>query len=165
MQPNPSKYPVWWLYSASLLVWLLQHCVPFLILLLPKLASEESLNCRCFILDDIFRGEEYSGCFCWRFVLWMLPSTYTETAQASSMPVNTSTAELNNELVQTSITLFNYAFSSQKHILFCCSQRMACGKYREDTGRSVLRWDLFATTAWLITSVLEVSFTFNSSVF
>lgn len=151
--------------SVSLSVWLSQHCFPFLNLLFAKLASEESLNYCHFILGHVFHREEYGGCFYWHFVLWMLPSTHTETAQASRMPVNTCTAELNNEIVQPSITLLNYAFSSQMHILFCCSQRLACGKYEEDTGRSVLRWDLFATVAWLITSVLEVSFTLNSSVF
>lgn len=36
-----------------------------------------------------------------------------ESAQPSSIPVNACTAERNNEIVQTSITIPNYAFSSQ----------------------------------------------------
>lgn len=40
----------------SLLVGLSQHCFPFLILLLAKLASKEGLNYCHVILDDVFHG-------------------------------------------------------------------------------------------------------------
>lgn len=74
-------------------------------LLAAELTSKEDLlgsELSPFILD-IFHEGEYGGCICC-FVLWIPPDKYIEPVLASSTPVNTYTAELNNEIVQTSIT-------------------------------------------------------------
>lgn len=87
-------------------------------------------------------------CFSWRGIWWVLLLTFCPLEasmyihwdctgiQYACKHLHCRAKQWNSSDINH---LLNYAFSSQTHILFCCSQRMACGKYREDTGRSVLR--------------------------
>lgn len=107
-------------------------------LLAAELTSEDDLlgsELSPFILD-IFHEGEYGGCICC-FVLWIPPDKYIEPVLASSTPVNTYTAELNNEIVQTSITPLNYAFSSQMHFFFFFFSVVHRGWHVGNAGKTV----------------------------